>query len=160
MVGGMTQCPRCGEALDWKDTFCSKCGTNLEVEREIDARYTPALKTARGWILAIGIIYVVSAMLVLALQGEYMLDEAKQLVIGTSVALCAIHVGLWWWARTAPFPAAVVALVLFLTVQAINIALDPSQAYKGVLIKALFLVALIKAVSAGLEAHKLRAQRS
>lgn len=141
------------------DRFCPACGANTEVELHIQAFHQPALESARKWILAVGIIYVVSALLVTAMAGDMMLDEDRNFLFGVSLALCAIHVGLWQWAKTAPFPAAVVALVLFITVQLINAVLDPSSLYKGIIIKVLFLVALIKAVQAGSQANRLRGQR-
>lgn len=155
----MTSCPKCGAQLAVTDRFCAECGANAEVELHIAAFHQPALETARKWILAIGIIYVVSAFLMVAIAGDMMLDQDKNLLYGVSFALCAIHIGLWWWAKTAPFPAAVVALVLFITVQLINAAVEPSTIYKGIIIKILFLVALIKAVQAGSEANRLRGQR-
>lgn len=136
------------------DQYCGSCGADMHLELQIDAMYMPALKTARTWILAIGIIYVVSALLVGAMIG----DMTDKLVWGPAIALFACHLGLWWWAKTQPFPAAVVALVLFVTVQGINAALEPESIYKGLVIKVLFLVALIKAVQAGSEANRLRRQ--
>jgi hypothetical protein len=155
----MTSCPKCGAQLAMTDQFCGSCGANVETELQIQAFHQPALETARKWILAIGIIYVVSAFIMVAIAGDMMLDEDRNLLYGVSFALCAIHVGLWWWAKTAPFPAAVVALVLFITVQLINLAAEPSSFYKGIVIKILFLVALVRAVQAGLEANRLRGQR-
>lgn len=158
----LTSCPRCGAAQELTDRFCSACGADPQVELEIAAFHGPALETARKWILAIGIIYVASALLVTGVSGVgFDLDDPMvRLLWGTSLGLCAIHLGLWVWAKTAPFPAAVVALVLFVTVQAINAVVEPSSMYKGLLIKVLFLVALIRAVKAGSEAQRLRAQRS
>jgi hypothetical protein len=141
------------------ERYCGACGADSEIELHIAAFHQPALDSARKWILAVGIIYVLSAMLMTAIAGDAMLDEERKLVLGVSLALCLIHVGLWWWARTAPFPAAVVALVLFVTLQLINAALDPSTIIKGIVIKILFLVALIRAVQAGAEANRLRGQR-
>src|SRR5688500_11951226 len=155
----MTSCPKCGAQLAVTDQFCGECGANAEVELHIAAFHQPALESARKWILAAGITYVVSAFLVTAIARDAMLDEDRNLLFGVAFALSAIHIGLWWWAKTAPFPAAVVALVLFITVQLINAAMDPSTLYKGFLIKILFLVALIKAVQAGSEANRLRGQR-
>ena len=43
--------------------------------------------------------------------------------------------------------------------QLINAAVEPSAIYKGIIIKVLFLVALIRAVQAGSEANRLRGQR-
>lgn len=156
----LTSCPRCGAPQELTDRFCSACGADPQVELEIAAFHGPALESARKWILAVGIIYVVSVIFTTAIAGISFTDPAVRMVMGTALALCAIHIGLWVWAKTAPFPAAVVALVLFITVQVFSAVVEPSTMYKGLLIKVLFLVALIRAVKAGSEAQRLRAQRS
>lgn len=126
----------------------------MHLELQIAAMHQPALDTARKWILAIGIIYVVSALVMGAIVG----DMTDKYIWGPTIALFICHLGLWWWAKTQPFPAAVVALVLFLTVQLVNAAMNPDTIHHGIVVKILFLVALIKAVQAGSEANRLRKQ--
>lgn len=150
----MNTCPKCGAEVAIADQYCGSCGADMHLELQIDAMYTPALETARKWIFAVGIIYVVSALLMGAMSG----DMTNELLWGPTIALFVCHLGLWWWAKTQPFPAAVVALVLFVTVQGINAALDPETIYQGLIVKVLFLVALIKAVQAGSQANRLRRQ--
>lgn len=72
------------------------------------------------------------------------------------VALGAIYVGLWWWAQTNAFAAALTALLLFATVQLVSLLMDPASLVKGILIKILIFAALSTAVSAG---YRQRAQR-
>ncbi len=60
----------------------------------------------------------------------------------------------------APLAAAVVSLVLFLTLHLANAVLEPSSIYKGMIVKVLFIVVLVKAIQAGYEIHRLRNERS
>jgi hypothetical protein len=142
--------------MTWDDKFCPSCGGDRERELEIAAFTGPALASARKWILAVGILYGVSALILYAMMGDQLTSDGKAILLGTNFGLLAIHIGLWVWARTAPFPAAVVALVLFVTVHAVNAVLEPESIYKGIVIKIIFLVVLIKAVQAGHKANQMR----
>ncbi|MBE7450653.1 MAG: hypothetical protein HS111_17660 [Kofleriaceae bacterium] len=85
--------------------------------------------------------------------------EGRVLLLGTHLGLFVVHVGLYVWARVAPLAAAVVSLVLFLTLHLANAALEPSSIYKGAIVKVLFIVVLVKAIQAGY-GHPPPAQRA
>lgn len=77
-----------------------------------------------------------------------------RLLLIVNIALSVIYFGLWFWARKNPYAAALVALLLFLTVIVISAVYEPQTLYQGILIKILFIVALAKAVSAGREERR------
>lgn len=79
------------------------------------------------------------------------------LMLATNVALAFIYFGLWFWAKSNPFTACLIALLLFVTTIVVNAVLEPSTIYQGILVKIFFTVALIKAVSAGREERNLAA---
>ena len=91
-------------------------------------------------------------------DGMYSSEEVTFQLVAAGV-LCLVHIGLWWWAKTAPFAAAVVALVLFVTLQLVQAVIDPSTLARGVIIKVFFLVALVQAVMAGVEVQRLLRER-
>lgn len=152
----MTRCSSCGADVPEGERFCGACGYDTHRDDHIATVLEPKLRQARGWILAVGIIYVVSAVMQVTLLPDRMADGDVVFVLALNTGLCLVHLGLWWWARTAPFAAAVVALVLFVTLQIVELALDPSSIGRGVIIKVLFLVALVQAVRAGVEVQRLR----
>lgn len=152
----MTRCSSCGAEVPEGERFCGACGYDTHQDDRIATELEPKLRQARGWILAVGIIYVVSAVMQVTLLADRMAHDDVAFVLALNAGLCVVHLGLWWWARTAPFAAAVVALVLFVTLQIVELALDPSSIGRGVIIKVLFLVALIQAVRAGVEVQRLR----
>lgn len=149
-------CLRCSAPMALEEKFCSACGANRDVELEAEAFAGPALRSARNWILGVGILYMVSAVLITAMMGVDFGSDVGMMILGTNAALLAIHIGLFIWAKKAPFAAAVVALCLFFTVHLINAILDPTTIYQGLIIKIAFLVILIKAVKAGQYANQLR----
>lgn len=155
------QCGHCQAELTEGTKFCEKCGKEVGgIDEDVIAlKLVPKLKKARGWILGIGILYAVSALLMVAISGvPWSIPEVK-ILLATNFALFAIHIGLWFWAKTAPFAAAVVALALFLTVHLVNAIIEPASLVRGILIKILFLIALAQAISAGLEVRRLRTTR-
>ncbi len=153
-------CSACRAPIPSPERYCGACGYDTYKDDHIEAFLEPKLRQARGWILAVGIIYVVSALIQVTLMNEGLPRDAVTLQLVLNGALCLVHLGLWWWARTAPFAAALVALVLFLTLQLVEAALDPSSLGRGIIIKVLFLIALVSAVRAGVEAQRLRRERA
>jgi hypothetical protein len=153
------KCLKCGAALAAGERFCSNCGADRDLELAVHAFTAPALASARRWILILGIAYLLNA-LVLCAMIDGPLTRDGWLVVGSTIALAAIHGGLWLWARSQPLAAAVVALALFVTLQLAIAVTAPEDLYKGFLIKALFLVSLVGAVRAGHRARRIRAEHA
>lgn len=80
-----------------------------------------------------------------------------KLLLGINIALAAIYLGLFFWARRNALAATVTALILFITVHAINAVLEPKTIYQGIFIKILFVAALAAAISAAQRERKLAA---
>ncbi|HEX7897505.1 MAG TPA: zinc ribbon domain-containing protein [Planctomycetota bacterium] len=73
-----------------------------------------------------------------------------------NLALAGLYFGLWWWASRNAFTAALIALILFISVALISAIVDPKTIVQGILVKVLFIAALSKAVSAAYAQRKLR----
>jgi len=80
-----------------------------------------------------------------------------KLLLGVNIALAAIYLGLFYWARRNALAATVTALILFITVYAISAVLEPKTLYQGILIKILFVAALAGAISAAQRERRLAA---
>ena len=153
-------CGKCKGPLAAAERFCPACGADRDLEIQIEALERTKLASARKWILGIGIWYLVSGLIMLAIVKDQLTPEGRVFLLGTHLGLFAVHVGLYVWARIAPLAAAVVSLVLFLTLHLANAVLEPSSIYKGMIVKVLFVVVLVKAIQAGYEIHRLRNERS
>lgn len=79
------------------------------------------------------------------------------LLLAVNIGLAIIYFGLWIYAKKNPYVAALIALILFVTVMAVSAVYEPSTLAQGLLIKGLFIAALVKAVSSGHAERKLRA---
>lgn len=77
------------------------------------------------------------------------------LLLVVNIGLSVIYLGLWFWAKSNPYAAALVALLLFLTVIVISAVYEPATLAQGILVKILFIAALGKAVVSGREERRL-----
>jgi hypothetical protein len=77
------------------------------------------------------------------------------MMLAINIALAVIYFGLWIWAKKNAYAAALVALLLFLTVIVASAVWEPQTLYQGILIKILFIAALGKAVAAGREERRI-----
>jgi hypothetical protein len=68
----------------------------------------------------------------------------------------ALFIGLWWWAQTNPFAAALIALLLYTTSILVGALVDPTSLLKGIIIKGFVAVALFSAVSAGYKQRSMK----
>lgn len=79
------------------------------------------------------------------------------MLLVVNLVLAGIYFGLWWWAKTKPLPATVIALILFITIHVVNAVMQPASLAQGVLVKILFTLALVRAITAANEERKLGA---
>jgi len=142
------------------EQFCQACGANRDVELQVSMLEATQLGKARKWILGIGIWYLVSGLLGVALLADRMTPRMRNLNLAAFTGMFVVHVGLWLWSKKAVFPASLVALILFLTFQMGLAAIDPSTIHKGLIIKIVGVAVLVKAVQAGYQVQKLRGQRA
>ena len=77
------------------------------------------------------------------------------MLLAINLALAALYMALWWWAKRKPLPAAVIALLLFITTHVINAVMQPESIYQGLLVKILFTLALVRAITAANEERNL-----
>lgn len=171
-------CPHCEASNPDAGDFCIQCGqaiprrgdTNPLLFRKSDTASSAVgqaiqsealkkkMKSARGALLAVAILQCVTGALVYFLLSQSN-DPAVQSAVAVTVTIVlvigAVYFGLWHWAKTSPFPAAVVGLVTYVTLLLAGAAFDPSTLLQGILIKAIIIAILIKAVSAGAQHRKL-----
>ncbi len=79
------------------------------------------------------------------------------MLLAVNIALGALYLVLWWWAKKKPLPAAVIALLLFITTHVINAVMQPESLAQGILVKILFTLALVRAITAANEERNLTA---
>jgi hypothetical protein len=177
-------CPHC-HGSSQPGAFCEACGmalpkpvrtaprvvestkefaaTTAGRELQSDDLHKQAAKAATPlrWL---GILLLIGGGLVFAggagspRQGP---EQAAMTVVGGAIALLGvIFIGLSIWARHQPLPAAIVGLLLYITLMALGAINDPASLASGWLIKILIISALIRSINAGLQHRRVLAGAS
>ena len=171
----MAACPHCGGANGVGLAYCEHCGKALPgvssgprlVEgatvattatgRQLQSdELGKKARTAAGALLAVAILSTLGVFLVWAQVQEAIGDPEVGGLAVTMIAAQAVmagaYWGLWFWARSNPLPAAIIGLAIFLALMAVNaIAVGPETLIQGILIKAIIIVVLVKAIQAGVQ---------
>lgn len=83
------------------------------------------------------------------------IDKEVLFVFLTNYFLAAVMFVLYWWARRTPFPAMVTALCVYLTVIVLNAIIEPLTLAQGIVIKIIFIGAIIAGIKASLAARSV-----
>lgn len=151
----MLACSSCDHQNPDGSSFCESCGTALndplEAAHQADAVEAEfrldQVKKARTAFLVVGVLQVVGGLIAgaTAPAGEGAFFLVAELVVA------ALFFGLAWWCSYQPFAAAIVGLFLFTGLHLTAAVLDPSSIYKGIIVKVIVIVMLVRAVKAGFE---------
>lgn len=145
-------CWKCGREAKLSVAFCESCGARLKADLAVDAA-VPGLtaagvhkagRDAAKALLAVAVLQVVFGAVMI--YGTNTLPPTPP-VFFTVFGIGAAFFGLFLWARRNPFPAAVVGLVLFVSVHLFEAVMDPHSLYRGLIMKAIVIVVLARAVS-------------
>ena len=83
------------------------------------------------------------------------IDQEVLLVFLTNYFLAIVMFGLYLWARKSPFPAMVTALCVYLAVIVLNAIISPITIIQGIIIKIIFITALIAGIKSSLATRKI-----
>ena len=128
------------------------------------AEMSRELKSARTWLIVVGIIQFVMDLLILhVLKMPTGLGDARDPALVSirneytiyAAVLFAAFVALWIFSKKKPKLCLILALVVFWGVHLWAMAQDPSNAYRGIIIKILFTAALIKGIKSASRSEEL-----
>ena len=77
-------------------------------------------------------------------------ENEPTMVLVVNFTLTVIFIGLYFWARKAPFPAIVTAFAVFVVVHFVNFLFDPTTIVQGLLIKIIGVAVLVAGIKAAL----------
>jgi hypothetical protein len=180
-------CPHCGAGNAIGSTFCGSCGKALPAvvpggPRVVTAGTSGATSTGRelladelkkkmrkasGALLAVAILQTIFGPVMLMMAkadaerqaGAGAVFEIKPVAYAIVFGIAAAFFALFVWSRFQPFAAAIVGLVLFISIWLMDIIADPTMIAKGILVKIIVIAVLVKAIQAGSEYRKLQAQQ-
>jgi putative effector of murein hydrolase LrgA (UPF0299 family) len=179
-AGFSANCPHCGFGNPAGASFCGKCGKAVSTggsgPRIVEGKGLASsgvgkhlqseelekqAKRASGALLAVAVLSTLGVLLVLGLAGELRkipdgLMIANILIV-SQVVVAAAFWALWFWSRSNPLPAAIVGLVVYLSLMAVNaITVGPRTLASGLLIKIIIVVVLVSAIQAGIQHRQLQ----
>ena len=144
-------CVSCGETLNRGDAFCDSCGTKVLTATDRHYHQTqiePHLEKGRKWLGAMAILYALGGLL-------FGVVQQSMLIFAINLVLAGVQTGLWLWSKKNLLPAAVTSLVLFVSIHLLDAITDPASIFRGIIMKVLFIAALVQAIRAGLSARTL-----
>lgn len=121
------------------------------------AELTRQLRSARGWILAVGLLNFAVEIFVLYIWWNDRVDpdwRARLLIYDAGIL--AYFIVLWWFAQVRPVLCCILALAGFWALHAFLALVDRATLAQGIVIKALFTIALVKAILSAIRAERLR----
>ena len=172
-------CPHCGATNQSASAFCEACGKALPSAAQSGPRVVTdtimpstaagrellgdelkkQLKKAKGALLTVAIIQTIFGALIIGVTKAASHGQAvpPALVI-TLVGIAIIFYGLYAWARHNPLPAAIVGLILYVTLHLIDGIVDPTQLARGIIMKIIIITMLAQAIQAGIKYKRLLPQ--
>jgi hypothetical protein len=166
-------CPRCRAESDLTPAQfqCPKCGAKLresleEVQIGIAKQQAEhSIGRARLWLLIAAALTLAGGVflyLILSTQWSMLPDELR-LPVYLTVGMGAILLALWAWAKWMPFPATLIALILYGGTTALAVLLDPAGQIGSplpLLFRTLVIVSLISGVIAAARHRRLARQQA
>lgn len=171
-----TICPHCA-ANTPVGSFCQSCGKAIEsaasaprVVKGADIAKTSAgatlqseqlekqVRSASGALLAVAILSLLGLGLLwfmLQQMGPQVDWDIATILLAAQAAISVIFFGLWIWSKSSPLPAAIVGLVVYLSLILVNAFMDPATIAQGLIVKIIIIAFLCKGISAGLQHRKL-----
>lgn len=179
-------CPHCGTPNPVGSTFCGRCGKALPTGDTAGPRIVSAgaqdtttagrqllsdelrkkLNKSSGALLAVAILQAIMGPVMLSMaksqaerQSPGQVFEIQPVAYVIVFGISAAFFGLWFWSRFQPYLAAIIGLVLFISIWLLDVVSDPTAIYKGIILRVIIIGVLVKAIQAGAEYRKLLDQQ-
>ncbi len=130
------------------ERYCPACRADQDVlpRHAGDSRETLRARLA---MLGVAGCYLFVSMALMFLLDDPAPPGERTRILVTYGGLAAVHVGLFFWARTAPLAAPVAALLLFIGLQALSAMNDPRSLASFAIPKAALIIILAGAIRVG-----------
>lgn len=130
-------------------------------ESQVRSAEEQRLLSGRDWLLVAAFVQFLTTLYpihryFLSSSFPFLAEKTEHLpgLISGMLALVAVFVLLWWWARYAPFRASMAALLVYLLLHAAVALFIPQAVLDGIASKILVLAGLVLAVRTGWLRHR------
>lgn len=86
------------------------------------------------------------------------IDREQVQMFVVPIGIGVVFLALFFWARKSPLPALATALALYVTVHAVDIVADPNNIYRGIILKVICILALVRGLKSALQQRALDQQ--
>lgn len=166
-----SKCRACGSTVNEQDQFCTSCGfplkgTDEEQNLFISARHfrknqvhelRRKIKNAQTTLFVLAGLFFVVGIIYYFISGQ---NDLAFAVMITNLILAAVFLALGGWAKNKPVVAIISGLVLYILVQLISIVEDPTNIVKGIIIKIVVIVYLVRGLQSAMEAEKIKKEHN
>ena len=114
--------------------------------------YDKTIKNARTALFVVAAVQVIFGCIMYG-SGAY---EDPGIILGVAIAIGVVFLLLGFWTKSKPYTAIVTGLVLFIVLHVLEAISDPTQIYKGVIMKVLVIVYLVKSLGDAKEAQEMK----
>jgi hypothetical protein len=134
---------------------------------------------ASNALLIVAILQMIGTAILLsvaigAVGGFDRLSNEGKVTVAVVVGVAAVFWGLYFWARVNPLPAAIVGLVVYVTLWIVDLiaafaavakapagqAAPATSPFSGIIVRIIIIVMLVRAIKAGLQHRRLLRQQS
>lgn len=166
-----TVCRSCGNDVKETDSYCQVCAFPLKASKEEQDQFIYnrdykqlELRELKRKVKNAGTtLYVIAGLNLLFGFIIYAIDPDGELataILLTNLVVGAIFFGLAIWSKQKPVPALISGLSLYILMQLILIAADPVNIVRGIIVKVIILVYLIRGLQSALDAEKIRKEHN
>jgi len=108
--------------------------------------YEAGIRKARNALFIAGAIMFVVDVIATLIQRDLITETYMWTVIGIDALILGIFIGLGLWTKKKPYTAIIIGLVIFCLIQIMAMIGDPSNIYKGIIVKIAVVAALISGI--------------
>lgn len=163
----MSICGCCSSKYQPEDLFCISCGYPLQGTLEEQQRHISNRSIKEIDLVDLNkkvenacnsLYWITGIMGFSALIGYFTLNENDDLFVFliTNVILVGAFLAFAVWSKTKPVTALISGLSLYVIIQLLNLIVDPSTIFKGIIFKVIIIAYLVKGIIAVLEADKIK----
>jgi peptidoglycan/LPS O-acetylase OafA/YrhL len=150
---GPRKCPRCGASVskDAKRALHARLAASSEDYRDLQNQ----ISSARTALLVASLMYLVIGAI--AFLGSFEPDETTPPIVRAAffidAVVAAVFLFLWWFARTRPAFAMLLAAVLWLALQLLLSLTLPVLVWSGLWFKGVVAILMVRGIIAALRAN-------
>ena len=174
---GQIACPHCGAMNPSTGAFCESCGKALPSALPTSPRIVSGAgfagtaigrglqseelhkqaKKAAGALLAVAVIQVAfGAVVIFLVLPKNVPTNVRNELMFRIFGIGAVFFALYFWARKQPLPAAIVGLVLFVTLHVLEAITNPAAIVQGIIMKIIIIAILVSAIQAGVKYRQIQ----